>query len=45
MLTEPARDAIRKKIAKNPASRRLLEKLGARLVNVDESSTSWELTR
>lgn len=29
----------------NPASRRLLEKLGARLVAEDETSTSWEFTR
>lgn len=29
----------------NPASRRLLEKLGARLLAEDETSTSWEFTR
>lgn len=29
----------------NPASRRLLEKLGARLVTEDETYTSWEFTR
>jgi [ribosomal protein S5]-alanine N-acetyltransferase len=29
----------------NPASRRLLEKLGAHLVTEDEASTSWEFTR
>jgi RimJ/RimL family protein N-acetyltransferase len=29
----------------NPASRRLLEKLGARLVAEDDKSTSWEFTR
>jgi RimJ/RimL family protein N-acetyltransferase len=29
----------------NPASRRLLEKLGARLLAEDEASTSWEFTR
>lgn len=29
----------------NPASRRLLEKLGARLVTKDETSTSWEFVR
>jgi len=29
----------------NPASRRLLEKLGARLVAEDERSTSWEFKR
>jgi RimJ/RimL family protein N-acetyltransferase len=29
----------------NPASRRLLEKLGARLVAEDETSSSWEFTR
>jgi RimJ/RimL family protein N-acetyltransferase len=29
----------------NPASRRLLEKLGARLVTEDETSTSWEFVK
>ena len=29
----------------NPASRRLLEKLGAHLLAEEEASTSWELTR
>jgi len=29
----------------NPASRRLLEKLGAHLVTEDEISSSWEFTR
>jgi RimJ/RimL family protein N-acetyltransferase len=29
----------------NPASRRLLEKLGARLVAEDETSTSWEIVK
>lgn len=29
----------------NPASRRLLEKLGARLLAEDKDSTSWEFTR
>jgi RimJ/RimL family protein N-acetyltransferase len=29
----------------NPASRRLLEKLGARLLAEDEASTSWEFAR
>ena len=29
----------------NPASRRLLEKLGARFVAEDETSTSWEIVR
>jgi [ribosomal protein S5]-alanine N-acetyltransferase len=29
----------------NPASRHLLEKLGAHLVTEDEASTSWEFTR
>ncbi len=30
---------------KNPASRRLLEKLGARFVAEDGTSTSWEFTQ
>ena len=30
---------------KNPASRRLLEKLGARLVAEDDTSTSWKFTK
>lgn len=29
----------------NPASRRLLEKLGARLLSENQGSTSWEFTR
>ena len=29
----------------NPASRRLLEKLGAHLIAEDDTSTSWEFTR
>jgi RimJ/RimL family protein N-acetyltransferase len=29
----------------NPASRRLLEKLGAHLLSEDGGSTSWEFTR
>lgn len=44
-LGHPFCNRVTATTVENPASRRLLEKLGARLLTVDEASTSWELTR
>jgi len=44
-LQHPICKAVTATEVKNPASRRLLEKLGARLVAEDEKSTSWEFRR
>jgi RimJ/RimL family protein N-acetyltransferase len=41
----PACKAVTAQEVSNPASRRLLEALGARLVAADESVSSWEITR
>jgi [ribosomal protein S5]-alanine N-acetyltransferase len=41
----PACRAVTATEVSNPASRRLLEKLGARLVAEDVNSSSWEITR
>jgi len=44
-LQHPFCKAVTATEVENPASRRLLEKLGARLVAEDEISTSWEFNR
>ncbi|MGB7873497.1 MAG: GNAT family N-acetyltransferase [Anaerolineales bacterium] len=44
-LQDPFCKAVTATTVENPASRRLLEKLGARLVAEDETSTSWEFTQ
>lgn len=44
-LQDPFCKAVTATTVENPASRRLLEKLGARLVSEDETSTSWEFTQ
>jgi RimJ/RimL family protein N-acetyltransferase len=44
-LGHPACSAVTATTVSNPASRRLLEKLGARLVSEDETSSSWEFSR
>jgi ribosomal-protein-alanine N-acetyltransferase len=41
-LSQPTCKAVTATTVENPASRRLLEKLGARLVTEDAASTSWE---
>jgi len=41
-LQHPFCNTVTATTAKNPASRRLLEKLGARLTFEDETSTNWE---
>jgi len=44
-LQKPICMAVTATEVQNPASRRLLEKLGAHLVAEDERSTSWEFRR
>ena len=44
-LQHPSCKSITATEVKNPASRRLLEKLGACLIAEDDKSTSWEFTR
>jgi len=44
-FTHPFCQTITATEVENPASRRLLEKLGARLVNTTDHSTSWEIRR
>ena len=44
-LGHPSCNKVTATTVENPASRRLLEKLGARLTAEDEKSTSWEFTR
>jgi len=41
-LNHPTCNKVTATAVENPASRRLLEKLGAHLVSEDETSTSWE---
>ena len=41
-LSQPSCNAVTATTVENPASRRLLEKLGARLLAENETSTSWE---
>ena len=41
-LDHPTCNKVTATAVENPASRRLLEKLGAHLVSEDETSTSWE---
>ena len=44
-LRHPACSAVTATAVSNPASRRLLEKLGAHLVTEDDNSSSWEFIR
>jgi RimJ/RimL family protein N-acetyltransferase len=44
-LEQPSCNMITASEVENPASRRLLEKLGANLVVEDETSSSWEFTK
>ena len=44
-LQHPFCKTVTATTVENPASRRLLEKLGAHLVTEDDKSTSWEFTR
>ena len=44
-LQHPYCNVVTATEVENPASRRLLEKLGARLVTKDETSTSWEFVK
>lgn len=44
-LGHPICKAVTAITVENPASRRLLEKLGAHLIAEDRSSSSWEFTR
>lgn len=44
-LGHPFCNTVTATAVENPASRRLLEKLGAHLIAEDETSTSWEFTR
>lgn len=44
-FTHPFCHVITASEVENPASRRLLEKLGARLVHASDRSTSWEIHR
>jgi RimJ/RimL family protein N-acetyltransferase len=44
-LQHPFCNKVTATTVENPASRRLLEKLGARLVAEDETATSWEFSR
>ncbi len=44
-FTHPFCKVITASEVENPASRRLLERLGARLVNVSDHSTSWEIRK
>ena len=44
-LGHPFCNKVTATTVENPASRRLLEKLGAHLVAEDDKSTSWEITR
>jgi len=44
-LEQPSCNTVTAMTVQNPASRRLLEKLGAHLVAEDEKSTSWEFSR
>ena len=44
-LQHPFCNKVTASEVENPASRRLLEKLGARLVAEDETSTSWEFVK
>ena len=44
-LAQPSCNEVTATAVENPASRRLLEKLGAQLVGEDETSTSWEFRR
>jgi RimJ/RimL family protein N-acetyltransferase len=41
-LEHPVCNRVTATAVENPASRRLLEKLGAHLVAEDDKSTSWE---
>jgi RimJ/RimL family protein N-acetyltransferase len=42
---QPACNKVTANEVENPASRRLLEKLGARLLTQDDGSTSWEFVQ
>jgi ribosomal-protein-alanine N-acetyltransferase len=44
-LQHPFCNTVTATTVKNPASRRLLEKLGARFIAEDENSTSWEFRK
>lgn len=44
-LGHPSCNKVTATTVENPASRRLLEKLGARLVSKDDTSTSWEFRK
>jgi RimJ/RimL family protein N-acetyltransferase len=44
-FTHPFCNVITATEVENPASKRLLERLGARLVSVSEHSTSWEIRK
>jgi ribosomal-protein-alanine N-acetyltransferase len=44
-FTHPLCKAITATEVENPASKRLLERLGAQLVSVSEHSTSWEIRK
>jgi RimJ/RimL family protein N-acetyltransferase len=44
-FTHPFCKVITATEVENPASKRLLERLGAQLVNVSEHSTSWEIRK
>jgi RimJ/RimL family protein N-acetyltransferase len=44
-LEQPSCNMVTASEVENPASRRLLEKLGANLVAENETSTSWEFTQ
>ena len=44
-LQHPSCKTVTATAVENPASRRLLEKLGAHLMAEDSTSTSWEFTR
>ena len=44
-LGQPSCKAVTATDVENPASRRLLEKLGARLVSENETSSNWEFRR
>ncbi len=44
-FTHPFCKVITASEVENPASRRLLERLGAQLVNVSDHSTSWEIRK
>lgn len=44
-LQHPPCKSVTAKEVTNPASRRLLEKLGAQLISENDSTSSWEFTR